>query len=688
MLPMPEHQKTQKSTESKSSVQKPAPPRIQAPSSHPMAIIQRARINPKSLTHADVMQLQQTIGNRTVVRLLTEIGAIPSKAKQAPPVQSQELVQRQEIPEEEEPLQGKMAETVQRQEIPEEEEPLQGKFENKPEIACPSCFAAPIVQRQEIPVEEEPLQGKFETVQRQEIPEEEEPLQTKKENNTGMPDNLKAGVENLSGIDMSDVRVHYNSSKPSDVGALAYTQGTDIHVAPGQEKHLPHETWHVVQQKQGRVKPTMKAKGVSINDDAVLEFEADVMGAKVLQTHGTDQVAMVIESLRSSTNGSSLAIQKSASHGVIQRLKKGDFVEYGGLGLDVGTWIEFAKAVKKLNYSTLVMVSMSLDRREKINIDTIRAQLLVNRQIHKLKIVKQDKQRRGELQRGEQQRSILIGDNVAETTQIQSASDLLVWLVSHPAGSSNTPRDFANSQTLLKVLVKLGKEDRVIEPPEVWDTLSMVLKEKEEVKEEEEDGYGEYEGWKAGDWGSEKDEDAGCSFECPLEFRRKMSEEQYSKSLEALNKRLTGYKLVGVHATTLENLGSLMVEGVSSDKFGTARGQGKGEGFYIIPTPKGIPDLTKGERSAKYWGSFIVAVYLPDDCKLKEAEEGENVQTLEAKNKGEMYYYTFAQQEIVIPPSLLNKIILVRDPADITMADPSLPAMPTTDSAVSFLQKL
>ena len=64
-----------------------------------------------------------------------------------------ETVQRQEIPEEEEPLQGKLIEPIQRQEIPEEEEPLQGKFENKPEIACPSCFAAPIVQRQEIPEE-------------------------------------------------------------------------------------------------------------------------------------------------------------------------------------------------------------------------------------------------------------------------------------------------------------------------------------------------------------------------------------------------------------------------------------------------------------------------------------------------------------------------------------------------------
>jgi hypothetical protein len=100
----------------------------------------------------------------------------------------------------------------------------------------------------------------------------------KKPNATGLPDRLKDGVENLSGLAMDDVRVHYNSSKPAAVQAHAYAQGTDIHVAPGQETHLPHEAWHVVQQKQGRVKPTLQLKGVAINDDTALEREADAMG--------------------------------------------------------------------------------------------------------------------------------------------------------------------------------------------------------------------------------------------------------------------------------------------------------------------------------------------------------------------------------------------------------------------------
>ena len=107
-----------------------------------------------------------------------------------------------------------------------------------------------------------------------------QPIQ-RQENKTGMPDNLKSGIENLSGMDMSDVKVHYNSSQPAQLQAHAFAQGNQIHIASGQEKHLPHEAWHVVQQKQGRVTPTKQLKGkVNINDDARLEKEADVMGDK------------------------------------------------------------------------------------------------------------------------------------------------------------------------------------------------------------------------------------------------------------------------------------------------------------------------------------------------------------------------------------------------------------------------
>ena len=81
------------------------------------------------------------------------------------------------------------------------------------------------------------------------------------------------------------MKVHYNSDKPAQLQAHAYTQGSDIHLASGQEKHLPHETWHVVQEKQGRVQATIQMEGkVNINDDLALEKEADEMGFRASGT--------------------------------------------------------------------------------------------------------------------------------------------------------------------------------------------------------------------------------------------------------------------------------------------------------------------------------------------------------------------------------------------------------------------
>lgn len=108
---------------------------------------------------------------------------------------------------------------------------------------------------------------------------------TKADNKTGLPDKLKNGIENLSGISIDDVKVHYNSDKLSQLKGLTYAQGTEIHLAADQEKHLPHEAWHVVEQAKGRVKPTKQISlNIMVNDDCKLENEADKLGEKSLQS--------------------------------------------------------------------------------------------------------------------------------------------------------------------------------------------------------------------------------------------------------------------------------------------------------------------------------------------------------------------------------------------------------------------
>jgi hypothetical protein len=42
------------------------------------------------------------------------------------------------------------------------------------------------------------------------------------------------------------------------LNAIAFARGADVDAGPGQEAHLAHEAWHVVQQQQGRVHPTLQ----------------------------------------------------------------------------------------------------------------------------------------------------------------------------------------------------------------------------------------------------------------------------------------------------------------------------------------------------------------------------------------------------------------------------------------------
>ena len=159
-------------------------------------------------------------------------------------------------------------------------------------------------------------------------------------NRTGLPDKLKSGLEHLSGFSMDDVKVHYNSSAPAQLQALAFARGNQIHLAPGQAHHLPHEAWHVVQQKSKRVKATGTQKGMAFNDNSMLEREADVMGQKasVIDTSpsievsnpvvGTSPVVQMVRPSKGPWNPETEPMYK-ASAGKFNRYKGGRPVKFG-----------------------------------------------------------------------------------------------------------------------------------------------------------------------------------------------------------------------------------------------------------------------------------------------------------------------------------------------------------------------
>lgn len=103
----------------------------------------------------------------------------------------------------------------------------------------------------------------------------------------GLPGGLREKMESSFNADFSAVRVH-EGPEAAAMGAVAFTQGSNLHFAPGRydpestrgQELIGHELAHVVQQSQGRVQATTQAKGAAINDDTGLEREADEMGAR------------------------------------------------------------------------------------------------------------------------------------------------------------------------------------------------------------------------------------------------------------------------------------------------------------------------------------------------------------------------------------------------------------------------
>jgi Domain of unknown function (DUF4157) len=97
----------------------------------------------------------------------------------------------------------------------------------------------------------------------------------------------RARLERAFGTDLSSVTVARRPEAAS-IGALAYTQGEHIGVAPSQQLNtaagkelLAHEVAHVLQQRQGRVRPHARLGGVGVSVDPRLEAEADTVARRV-----------------------------------------------------------------------------------------------------------------------------------------------------------------------------------------------------------------------------------------------------------------------------------------------------------------------------------------------------------------------------------------------------------------------
>jgi Domain of unknown function (DUF4157) len=112
----------------------------------------------------------------------------------------------------------------------------------------------------------------------------------KKFGGTPLPDPVRRKMEHSFGADFSDIRIHVGQ-EAQNIGAIAFTWGSDIHFAPGYyhpdtfqgQQLLGHELTHVLQQRSGRVSNPF-GSGTAVVQDRMLESEADRMGLRAALT--------------------------------------------------------------------------------------------------------------------------------------------------------------------------------------------------------------------------------------------------------------------------------------------------------------------------------------------------------------------------------------------------------------------
>lgn len=184
---------------------------------------------------------------------------------------------------EEESMQGKF--TAQLQE--EDDELLQGKFATQMQEEDDELLQGKFTTQMQGEDEEELLQGKFVS----QLHADAEPIsapggEPAHDDKTGLPDDVRQGMEEAIGGNFSSVQFVTESKKAEEVGALAFTQGKNVEFAPGQFKPdttaglelIGHELTHVDQQDKGTVEPTMEIGEMLVNDDKSKETEADDKG--------------------------------------------------------------------------------------------------------------------------------------------------------------------------------------------------------------------------------------------------------------------------------------------------------------------------------------------------------------------------------------------------------------------------
>jgi hypothetical protein len=152
------------------------------------------------------------------------------------------------------------------------------------------------------------------------------PVQKKEDGGSSGGGDILSKMGSAMGADFSNVNITTNSSKATDMGALAYAQGNDVHFAPGQynpgsqkgQELIGHELAHVKQQREGRVQANTSTNGQPVNNDKSLEKEADDMGRMAASGKSTGGSPVQQKSAKGGENTAQAKVVQKANNPVTQ----------------------------------------------------------------------------------------------------------------------------------------------------------------------------------------------------------------------------------------------------------------------------------------------------------------------------------------------------------------------------------
>lgn len=146
-------------------------------------------------------------------------------------------------------------------------------------------------------------------------------------NSTGIPDNLKAAVEYMSGYSLDHLRVHYNSDKPEALGMSTYTENEHLYVATGAEDFLARELWRVTEQlsagaeviQKDKEKAEKEKEEIEKTDSTYFEVEdAAVQGELAKKLAEQDIIEKVKQEINTAQDLQSTETLKEAQKQAIQ----------------------------------------------------------------------------------------------------------------------------------------------------------------------------------------------------------------------------------------------------------------------------------------------------------------------------------------------------------------------------------